>query len=186
MVRSGTFRQDLYHRLRVFEVFVPPLHERGADIELLARKFLADTTRKLGKPSCELSPEARVALREHDWPGNVRELQNAIERAVILTEDGVITPQLLAIESAAGARESGWFQEGEPPTGSAPKLPDSVPPAALNNDSLEAYFRKFVLEHQDQLSETELAKRLGVSRKTLWERRTKLGIPRPRTPSTTT
>ncbi|MCW8975076.1 MAG: HTH domain-containing protein, partial [Sedimenticola sp.] len=95
------------------------------------------------------------------WPGNVRELENALERAVILCEEDIITPDLLAIESAH----------------SAASQTASLNPASADL-SLEEYFRQFVLENQEQLTETELAKRLGISRKALWERRQRFDIPR--------
>jgi DNA-binding NtrC family response regulator len=172
MVRNGSFRDDLYHRLRVFEIFVPPLSERGSDVEQLAQHFLEDCMRKLGRSGLSFQPQALAALREHDWPGNVRELHNAVERAVILCEATAITAELLAIESESES-ESGSFKVSQPPE--APELD-----AAVSGDSLDAYLKKFVLDHQAELSETELARRLGISRKSLWERRTRLGIPRPR------
>ena len=158
MVRSGAFREDLYHRLRVLDIQVPPLRARGDDIERLARHFLAGRAHD-GKRALILGHDAATALREHDWPGNVRELRNALERAAVLCEGDVITRQLLAIERADDARAHS---------------------AAPGGDSLQGYLRQFVLDHQGELSETELAKRLGISRKSLWERRSRLGIPRPR------
>ncbi|HEY8553512.1 MAG TPA: sigma-54 dependent transcriptional regulator [Burkholderiales bacterium] len=157
-VADGSFRADLYFRLRVFEIRLPPLREREEDIEPLARFLLEKTCRRLNRPPARFTDEALAAMRAYRWPGNVRELENAIERAVILCEDGVITPALLALETAAPA-------------------PAADPPSDL---SLEDYFRRFVLTHQDHLTETELARRLGMSRKALWERRQRLNIPRPR------
>ena len=101
-------------------------------------------------------------MRRYRWPGNVRELQHAIERAVILHESGPITASLLGL-----------------PTSEAEDTLDGHNGAAHHEDpSLEGYLRRFVLSHQHELSETELAKRLGISRKTLWERRQRMGIPR--------
>lgn len=87
-VEKGAFRQDLYYRLNVFPVHVPPLRERADDILLLADHFLARFARKLGTKVAGFSDSARQAMLAYRWPGNVRELQNAIERAVILTEEG--------------------------------------------------------------------------------------------------
>jgi DNA-binding NtrC family response regulator len=102
-------------------------------------------------------------MREHRWPGNVRELQHAVERAVILHESGPITAELLGLPSSRPSDRIAGDVNGH-----------------VNDDdaSLEGYLRRFVLSHQDELSETELAKRLGISRKTLWERRQRMGIPR--------
>ncbi|ROR32102.1 sigma-54-dependent transcriptional regulator [Inmirania thermothiophila] len=162
LVAEGAFREDLYFRLRVMEIWLPPLRERGDDIERLAAFLLEKVTRRLNRPPMHFTEEALAAMRAYHWPGNVRELENAIERAVILAEDERITPALLALGTPASD-----------PASTAPQ----APPADL---SLEAYFRHFVLTHQEHMTETELARRLGISRKALWERRQRLGIPRPR------
>ena len=161
-VTDGRFREDLYYQLNVISLAPPPLRERQDDVLLLARHFLNRVTRKLGRDNAELTPEAIDAVRAYPWPGNVRELENAIERAVILSSDGTITAELLAID---------------------PAQPQPADPAneAEPNVSLEDYFVKFVTENQDQFTETELAERLGISRKSLWERRQRLNIPRKRT-----
>jgi hypothetical protein len=99
----------------------------------------------------------------HPWPGNVRELENAIERAVILADGPVVTPELLALEVPDGGSKAQEAEEDGSPA------------------SMEEYFRRFVLEHQEHMGETELAKRLGISHKAPWEKRQKLGIPRTRT-----
>jgi DNA-binding NtrC family response regulator len=156
LVSEGRFRADLYFRLRVIEIKLPPLRERGEDIDALARFLLEKACRRLNRAPLQFAPEALAAIRAHDWPGNVRELENAIERAVILCESERITPDLLAIS---------------PDTRTSTSIPEE-------SSSLEDYFRRFVAEHQDTLTETELAKRLGLSRKALWERRQRLGIPR--------
>jgi DNA-binding NtrC family response regulator len=166
-IQEGSFRQDLYFRLRVVEIKLPPLRERSEDIPALARHLLEKACRKLNRPQATFSAEALVAISSHPWPGNVRELENAIERAVILADTPSITPALLALESSGSP-----FDLPEPPE------PGLEPPSSP--DSLEEYFRRFVLEHQDKLGETELARRLGISRKTLWEKRQRLGIPRTR------
>jgi DNA-binding NtrC family response regulator len=94
---AGEFRRDLYFRLAVFPVRVPPLRERGEDVLLLARHFAAQLGRELRKREATLSDEALLALRAHDWPGNVRELENAIERACILADSAVLTPADLGL-----------------------------------------------------------------------------------------
>ena len=160
LVQDNAFRSDLYFRLRVVELVLPPLRLRDDDVIELS-VFLLDKSRKqIGRGPLRLSREALEAIRRYPWPGNVRELSNAIERAVILCDGDVITPDLLAIDhrvtGAAGARD----------------VNDKL--------SLEEYFRVFVLEHQDRMTETELAQALGISRKTLWEKRQRFGLPRPK------
>ncbi len=88
MIRDGSFRQDLYYRLNVFPLRVPPLRERGEDIELLARSFSERFAQRLGRALAPLTAESVAKLRRYEWPGNVRELQNVIERAVITSRDG--------------------------------------------------------------------------------------------------
>ncbi len=159
LVERGEFRADLYFRLKVVEIQLPPLCERGEDIPALAEVFIARAAAKLGRQPLELDRGATAAMRHYKWPGNVRELQHAVERAVILHESGPITAELLGLPAPRPAEQIG---EG----------------VGSEDTSLEGYLRRFVLSHQDELSETELAKRLGISRKTLWERRQRMGIPR--------
>ncbi|MGB0467377.1 MAG: sigma-54-dependent transcriptional regulator [Pontibacterium sp.] len=174
LARKGDFREDLYYRLYVMELLMPPLRERGEDIIEIANKLLARTAQKMGEANLSFSRHALDTLRRYTWPGNVRELENAIERAVILTENNIISTDLLALDlehtELADLEENYARQTASPPA------------RQTNNDktglSLDDYFQRFVLENQDGMSETDLAKKLGVSRKCLWERRQKLGIPR--------
>jgi two-component system NtrC family response regulator len=96
-IARGTFREDLYYRLSVFEISLPPLRERKDDILVLADAFLTELTKSVGRPAAGLSEDARDRLLAYQWPGNVRELRNAIERAVILCEGGLITSEHLPI-----------------------------------------------------------------------------------------
>ena len=155
------FREDLYYRLKVVELKIPPLRERCKDILILAEKLLVKVCQKLKSERCSFSPEAMVTMAQYRWPGNVREMEHAIERAVILSDDKIITPQSLDIEVMV---KQTLFKTNHK------ELHDGL--------TLEDYFQRFVLEHQDQMTETELAQKLGISRKTLWERRQRLGIPR--------
>ncbi|MDX1392842.1 MAG: sigma-54 dependent transcriptional regulator [Gemmatimonadota bacterium] len=100
-VRAGSFREDLYYRLRVVEVAVPPLRERRGDIPLLAEHLVRRAAEKLHAPEPVLHAEAIGALSAHDWPGNVRELDNCLVRAVVLTRGGVIKTRHLAIDGSA-------------------------------------------------------------------------------------
>jgi DNA-binding NtrC family response regulator len=158
LVQEQRFRSDLYFRLRVMEMTLPPLRERGDDIRELSLFLLDKACRQLNRPSMQLSRSALEAIRRYHWPGNVRELSNAIERAVILCEGETITPEFLAIDHRVSTGGEGLSKD---------------------DLSLEEYFRQFVLEHQDRMTETEMANRLGISRKALWERRQRFGIPRP-------
>ncbi len=159
MVQERSFREDLYYRLKVMDLTLPPLRERGDDVERLARHLLERAAQKLNRGGIRLSQRALAAIRAHHWPGNVRELGNAVERAVILCDGPTIEPEHLAI-----------------PVGATP------PPAAAvaGQTSLEDYFRQFVLQNQDRMTESDLAKALGISRKTLWERRSRMSLPRRR------
>ncbi len=104
-VKAGTFREDLFYRLDVFQVRLPPLRSRREDIPVLALEFARGAAGEAGRDQVELSPAALERLQEHDWPGNVRELRNVVERAVILSDRGPIRPQDVVIgvpgESAA-------------------------------------------------------------------------------------
>jgi len=97
-VTEGVFRQDLYYRLRVVEIVVPPLRDRGtADLDRLVDHFLFQFSRRYGRPGMRLSAEARAALHAHAWPGNVRELEHCLESVVVLAPDDLIRPEHLPI-----------------------------------------------------------------------------------------
>jgi two-component system response regulator HydG len=109
-VAAGRFREDLYYRLAVFSVHLPPLRDRGDDIRLLAEHFLAEFGRRMGKSDDGLTREARDRLLGYSWPGNIRELSNAIERALILSDGGAIRPEQLGLPGppqANGASNGG-------------------------------------------------------------------------------
>jgi len=158
-VERGNFRSDLYFRLHVMEVLLPPLRQRGDDIRELAERLLERTCKRLNRPPMHYTGEAMTSLYNYQWPGNVRELENVIERAVILADGDVITTEALGLPGESGIKAA----DGQP-----------------DNLSLDDYFIRFVRENENAMTETELAKQLGISRKTLWERRQKLGIPRKR------
>ncbi len=98
---GGRFREDLYHRLNVLCVTIPPLRDRPADIEVLIEHFLAEAARKLGQPAKRLTPEARTLLLRYPWPGNVRQLRNVLERASVMAVGDAIQPPDLPAEVAA-------------------------------------------------------------------------------------
>ena len=173
---EGQFRQDLFYRINVLRLDLPPLRERGKDILQLAEIMLESQTQKLGKSPMQLSPRAIQAITTYQWPGNVRELEHAIERAVVLSNSEEIDNEALGIDLELVNINRIRGSQG---ISSAPKSPNTGIGHEPQEDlSLEDYFQRFVLEHQDSMSETELAQKLGVSRKCLWERRQRLGIPR--------
>jgi DNA-binding NtrC family response regulator len=98
-VERGDFREDLYYRLQVFDIQIPPLRQRKGDILLLADSFLQDIGKSFGRPPAGLTRDAKDALLRHEWPGNVRELRNALERAAILCEGGLIAAEHLSLHT---------------------------------------------------------------------------------------
>jgi two-component system, NtrC family, response regulator AtoC len=121
-VRDGRFREDLYHRLAVLSVRLPPLREREGDIFLLADLFVAQVCRDYGLPKKSLTADAQAALLVHPWPGNVRELANVIERAVLVSDTTAIDAGLLALPDRRGAPagQTARAARVEPDTASAP------------------------------------------------------------------
>jgi two-component system response regulator HydG len=148
-VREGRFREDLYYRLNVISITLPPLRERRDDIEPLARHFLALTTRRMKKDVREIDDSALQALLQYDWPGNVRELENVIERAVILARSGIITLGLLPL---VARRE-------------APSVPSGAAPLVAL-DEIERQHITSILK-ETGFHKSRAAGILGISRKTL-------------------
>jgi DNA-binding NtrC family response regulator len=174
LAERGEFREDLYYRLNVVTLVLPALRDRADDIYELAERLLERTCHRLHKPRMTFSESALRAMGAYRWPGNVRELENAIERAAILCDGPEISADLLAVELPAPRPAQSLEQPLRPAAARAPEEEE-------DNTSLEDYFVRFVLDHEDQMTETEIAQRLGISRKSLWERRQRLGIPRKRT-----
>lgn len=161
LVANGHFLGHLLDRLGQTTLHVPPLRDRGDDVVQIAQTIADRTTARLNKNAIGFSAAALAALRNHPWPGNVRELKHAVERAAGLCDGPAIDTDLLPFDfSDDGATAS---------------------PARQTTGSLEDFFVRFVLANQDQYTETELASQLGISRKSLWERRQRLNIPRRRT-----
>jgi two-component system response regulator HydG len=177
LAKIGQFREDLYYRLHVIALKLPALRERGADVNEIAHAFLARQSAKVGRTDLKFAPDAEQAIRHYTWPGNVRELENAVERSVILCESPEISAELLGIDIELSDLDDEDFIGLAPQQNST----SSTSHEPTEDLSLEDYFQHFVLEHQDHMTETELARKLGVSRKCLWERRQRLGIPRRKT-----
>ncbi|MBX8476415.1 sigma-54 dependent transcriptional regulator [Pseudomonas cichorii] len=174
LAKNGEFREDLYYRLHVIALKLPALRERGNDVLEIARAFLTRQSARAGRNDLKFAPDAEQAIRHYSWPGNVRELENAVERSVILCESPEISADLLGIDIELDGLNDDEYM-GLAPLPASTNSTNSEPSEDL---SLEDYFQHFVLEHQDHMTETELARKLGVSRKCLWERRQRLGIPR--------
>jgi len=173
LVEARAFRRDLFFRLNGIAVTVPPLRERLTELEGLARRFLTEFARSLGKPEPRLSPDAAAALRQHAWPGNVRELRNVVERAVLLCDDGEIRPEHLSLGLAPQ------------PSSSQPLAPveDDEPPSTGSlSDELRAVERRRILEALDHCAgnQTRAAEMLGITRRALILRLEAYGVPRPR------
>jgi DNA-binding NtrC family response regulator len=106
LVREKCFREDLYYRLRVVEIELPPLRERGDDVVELASLFLAQFRRELSRGPSRFSKETVETLRRYPWPGNIRELKNAVERAVVMGRLDVVNPSDLGLPSCNGQSEA--------------------------------------------------------------------------------
>ena len=179
MVSQGQFREDLYFRLSVMTVELPPLRDRGDDIVLLAEKFIAEFTR--GKPPVALGPAARAALLDHKWPGNVRELRNTIERAVHLAARGVIEPSDLFLGRQPRTPVA---PAAPPPAADAPdpaleglyRLPFKEAKQELLDAFERRYFSRLLDDHAGNLSRAAAA--AGITRYYLRELLKRLGLHR--------
>ena len=163
LAERGYFHNTLWRHLHETRLRLPALRDRQRDAIELAHHLLGRFCRKLGKPLLRMSEDAISAIDAYHWPGNVRELSNLIERAAILCDGEEIDATMLAIDP------------------NAPRVSEFSAAEGGGAVSLEDYFIAFVTQHQDQLTETELAERLGISRKSLWERRQRLNMPRTKT-----
>jgi DNA-binding NtrC family response regulator len=152
-VARGDFRTDLYYRLNVFDIRIPPLRERRDDIIPLAASFLREVANPGDRVSV-LTPEAIEALLQHDWPGNVRELRNVIERATILCDNGLISSRDLSLYPAPAARKSTDLR-------------------LLELNTIQRVIS------QVRGNKTKASKQLGISRTQLYTRLRKYGLDRP-------
>ena len=153
LVKDGNFREDLYYRLNVVNINVPPLRSRREDVEPLSRFFLEKYTAETGKKITDLSPRALSCLLAHDWPGNVRELQNAIERAVVLSKGSVLTP-----------RDFPQSMQGDDQI--CLQIPEK---GGSLTDILEDLERQLIIQtlQREDGSQTRAAETLGIKRTTL-------------------
>jgi len=173
-MERGEFREDLFYRLAVFEIAIPPLRARREDILPLAESIVEEFGRTMGRPAAGISRDAREWILAHSWPGNVRELRNAIERAILLCDGGLITREHLpaVVGRPAAARAAAARQ------GRAPALRDAtgaLPPGGVD---LEAMEREFVEKALKQVrgNKTKAAQLLGLTRAQLYSRLEKYGL----------
>jgi len=152
-VETGSFRRDLYYRLNIITIHLPPLAERNGDIPLLSRHFLAKKSREMKKEIREIHPEAMALLSGYGWPGNVRELENVIERAVALQNGPVILPEDLP----SYIRELS-IETYRRPSSEIPTLEEH-----------EKRYIRWVLERCDG-NKTRAAKMMGIDRVSLWRK----------------
>jgi transcriptional regulator with GAF, ATPase, and Fis domain len=176
-IAQGRFREDLFYRLHVFAIELPPLRERVEDILPLTESFLAEFAERFGKPPAGLSRDAERLLLEHAWPGNVRELRNSLERAAILCDGGLITPEHLAFASATRAvRASPISQRSPAPTEKISYTRAPGPPAASGD--LEVAERAMIERalQQSRFNKSKAAKTLGLTRQQLYVRLRRYGL----------
>jgi two-component system NtrC family response regulator len=158
LVKEGKFREDLFFRLNVFQIKIPPLRERTEDIIPLANFFVEHYAKTFGKTDIKISEQAQNLLLSYNWPGNVRELQNAIERATLLCKDNIIKPQDLPIKLATEKEQ--LIEEG-----------------LNNNMSLEELEKKYIIVSLGKFKgdKTKTARYLKIGRNTLWRKLQKYG-----------
>ncbi len=159
-VREGRFREDLFYRINVIKLQIPPLRDRKDDIRALVNHYLTRYCDEMGRQIRGVEPETIDLMCRYEWPGNVRELQNVVERAILIADGDVITTACLP----AGMTGKETFT-------------DEVFEQKL---TIEDYTKAFIVRHQKQFNEQQLADMLGITRKSLWEKRKKWGIPRER------
>ena len=168
MIEGDQFREDLFFRLNTFEIHLPPLRERKADIPALAQHMLIRYARR-GVPGATLTPEAIALLQEHDWPGNIRELANAIERATILSQGGPIRGEHLPTQTPI-RRAGGCFSNTSPPAPSAVSGPHfTIPEGTPTLRDIEMKYIQVVLEKHHG-NKPAASKELGISLKTLYNK----------------
>jgi transcriptional regulator with GAF, ATPase, and Fis domain len=160
-IAQGLFREDLYYRLNVFAIHLPPLRQRSADVLPLSDAFLAEIGRGLGRPPAGIARDARKILTEYHWPGNVRELRNILERAAILCDGGLITAEHLALNYPA----SSPAPRPQPAAAAAPAQPASKGDLA----SMERSMIEQAL-HAARFNKSKAARALGLTRQQLYVR----------------
>ena len=165
-VNEGRFRQDLYYRLNVVNLMIPPLEDRLDDLPVLTNHFIEKFSKRLGKSILGIGPEALGMLRNYDWPGNIRELENVVEQTLLLMDENTFIEGHdlpVFLERRGYERRNRYRQE------------------ALDKKlSIAEYTKEFIIQFQEEHTEKELAEFLGITTKTLWEKRKTWGLKRTR------
>ena len=180
-IANGKFREDLYYRLNVFAIQLPPLRDRRDDIMPLSEDFLTEIGKGLGRPPGGISRDARQRLLDYHWPGNVRELRNILERAAILCDGGLITGDHLAISAPAAVRviippariDAAAPAPAPPPAASPPAAEPPDVPGDLH--SMEKTMIEQALQNA-RFNKSKAAKALGLTRHQLYIRMRKHGF----------
>jgi two-component system response regulator HydG len=165
-VAGGRFRDDLYYRLNVFAIHLPALRDRGDDVLLLADRFVSDLGARMAKGDVGLSRDAREALLRHHWPGNIRELQNAVERALIVSDGGLLTAAQLGIGQATPRGEAAPRTRPIPVTDAAPARPLAEIERQVVHDALR----------ESKGNKSRAAAQLGLTRSQLYTRLKRHGL----------
>ncbi|MBI3295922.1 MAG: sigma-54-dependent Fis family transcriptional regulator [Deltaproteobacteria bacterium] len=175
MVKENLFREDLYYRLKVFSISVPPLRERLEDLEDLFNHFVSIASAKMDKPVSSFSPDLIDLLRRYSWPGNIRELENAISRVVASAQSQTLFPE----DFAEIIRE----HDGEDHSG-APELPGTLAPMLPQSSTLADMERAQIISVLSKVNNrrSEAARLLGIDRVTLYRKIAKYGIAAEKTP----
>jgi len=162
-VKTGRFREDLYFRINVVTVHLPPLRDRREDVPILVAHFLAKLARRERRAAAAMSPETLKLLNAYTWPGNVRELENAIERAVAVAKGGVVLPSDLPPEVGGGAGTAAAIAAGGGGQGDAGGIIADRPSLA----ELERRYIQLVLQESGG-NKKKAAEKLGIDRRTLY------------------
>lgn len=175
-VEEGTFREDLFYRLNVVRIRIPPLRERAGDLEVLSRHFLDELSREQGVPARSLTPEALETLRRHRWPGNVRELKNVIQRAALLADGARIRARDVVIHEREPRRPGLTPDEARSEEESG--LAIEIPPEGRPLDEIEAEAFRITLSITGG-NKSAAARILGVSRPTVDRKIERYDLDRP-------
>ena len=179
LTQTSQFRQDLYYRINVIELRVPPLRERGGDIPLLARHILKRLSEQAGVPVPALQPAALEALTDYDFPGHGRELENVLERAIALCENGVIEPADLMLESAGGHEYADDDPEPDEPADDEESFDDGSNGGGVGlDDYISSIERDAIIKalKETRYNKTAAARKLGITFRALRYKLKKLGI----------
>ena len=183
-IREGTFREDLYYRLNVVPIYLPPLRDRGSDVAELARMFLRVSSERNGREVTRIDPEAVRLMTAYEWPGNVRELQNYVERAVVLATGPELTPDLLPphvrgeseVQVGRAAADDDFASLTKAAVARA--IADGLPDGEVHARVMDGVEREVIRQVLDACrgTQTKTAARLGINRNTLHKKIDEYGL----------